>query len=115
MNKTKEYTYKHCGAKTRAGGKCKQRAMKNGKCYTHGGKSVSGIASLNFKTGLHSKYLPKKLQERYNAALENPDLLNLKHDVALIRTLTNEQLSQMEQGNDSNPAWVEVYEATAYL
>ena len=31
---------KHCGAKTRAGGKCKAPAMANGRCRVHGGKST---------------------------------------------------------------------------
>jgi len=30
---------KHCGAKTRAGGVCKNPAMPNGRCRMHGGKS----------------------------------------------------------------------------
>lgn len=31
---------KHCGAKTRAGGKCKAPAMANGRCRVHGGAST---------------------------------------------------------------------------
>jgi hypothetical protein len=30
----------HCGARTRAGGCCRQPAMKNGRCRFHGGKST---------------------------------------------------------------------------
>ena len=29
-----------CGAKTRAGGRCGQVAMRNGRCHLHGGKST---------------------------------------------------------------------------
>jgi hypothetical protein len=56
-----------CGAKTRAGGKCKGIGIPpSGRCKLHGGKSLSGPASPTFKTGLHSKsaYLPPVLTAR---------------------------------------------------
>ncbi|WP_436664222.1 phage terminase small subunit [Alicyclobacillus acidoterrestris] len=34
-----------CGAKTRAGGKCKNAAMENGRCRLHGGKSTGAPAA----------------------------------------------------------------------
>jgi len=45
----------HCGARTRAGGKCKQPAMPNGKCRLHGGKSKSGREHGRFSTGEYTK------------------------------------------------------------
>ena len=50
-----------CGAKTRAGGKCKQPAMKNGRCRLHGGKSLSGIQHGRYK---HGRYTRKAIEER---------------------------------------------------
>jgi len=41
----------NCGAQTRAGGKCCQPAMKNGRCRLHGGKSLSGKAHGNYQHG----------------------------------------------------------------
>ena len=50
-----------CGAKTRAGGRCKQPAMKNGRCRLHGGKSLSGIQHGRYK---HGRYTRKAIEER---------------------------------------------------
>lgn len=106
----KKYDYKTCGAKTRAGGKCKQRAMANGRCYLHGGKSLSGIASPHWKTGRWSKYIPKDLAENYTDALEDSDPLSLTDDIALLRAMISKHLVQMGQG-DTHPAWIEAYQA----
>jgi hypothetical protein len=46
---------KSCGAKTRAGGKCRAPAMPNGRCRMHGGCSLAGAASPRFKHGLYTK------------------------------------------------------------
>ena len=50
-----------CGAKTRAGGRCKQPAIKNGRCRLHGGKSLSGIQHGRYK---HGRYTRKAIEER---------------------------------------------------
>lgn len=53
-----------CGAKTRAGTPCKNRAMPNGRCRMHGGKSTGAPPaklrknSNAKKHGLFAKYLP---------------------------------------------------------
>ena len=46
---------KDCGAKTRAGGSCRQPAMKNGRCRLHGGKSLSGVAHGRYCHGMRTK------------------------------------------------------------
>ena len=44
-----------CGAKARSTGKpCRQFAMKNGRCYLHGGKS-SGAKEPRIKHGMYTK------------------------------------------------------------
>ena len=50
-----------CGAKTRKGGRCRQPAMKNGRCRLHGGKSLSGIQHGRYK---HGSYTRKAIEER---------------------------------------------------
>ena len=50
-----------CGAKTRTGGKCKQPAMKNGRCRLHGGKSLSGKQHGQYK---HGRYTRAAIEER---------------------------------------------------
>jgi len=44
-----------CGAKTRAGGRCKSRPMKNGRCRMHGGASP-GAPKGNKNAWKHGKY-----------------------------------------------------------
>lgn len=50
-----------CGAKTRAGGKCRSRPMANGKCRMHGGKSTGpkepNVANNAVKHGFYSDAL----------------------------------------------------------
>lgn len=52
---------KHCGAKTRAGGKCKAPSMANGRCRVHGGASTGpktpNSASNATKHGFYSSAL----------------------------------------------------------
>lgn len=55
-----------CGAHTRAGGICRQPAMKNGRCYYHGGKSKSGPEHGRYKHGgytMETKALHRELRE----------------------------------------------------
>lgn len=60
---------KLCGAKTRSGDPCKNRAMPNGRCRMHGGKST-GAPKKNKnseKHGLFTKYLPEESLDIFNA------------------------------------------------
>jgi hypothetical protein len=45
-----------CGAKTRAGSKCRRRPRSNGRCHLHGGKSLGWFAHPRYKHGHFSKY-----------------------------------------------------------
>lgn len=85
-----------CGAKTRAGGRCQQHALPNGRCRFHGGKSLGGIASPTFKTGRYSKYLPTRLLERYQASADDPELLALRHDIALVDARLADVLARVD-------------------
>lgn len=88
-----------CTAKTRGGDQCKQPAI-NGttKCRYHGGASLVGIAHPNFKTGRYSKHLPTRLAARYGEALADPQLLELREEVALTQTRQTELLDQLDSG-----------------
>ena len=44
-----------------AGGRCKQPAMKNGRCRLHGGKSLSGKQHGQYK---HGRYTREAIEER---------------------------------------------------
>lgn len=64
----------------------------------HGGKSLKGVASATFKTGRHSKYMPARLLERYNEAAQDPELLNLREDIALIDARLADILLRADDG-----------------
>ena len=56
-------TSPRCGAKTRAGTSCKAPAMKNGKCYLHGGKST-GAPKGNQNALKHGYYTKDSIEHR---------------------------------------------------
>ena len=62
----------YCGAKTRSGKPCKNRAMANGRCRMHGGKSTGAPPvkmkknKNSVKHGLFAKYLPEETLEIMN-------------------------------------------------
>lgn len=91
---------KLCGCPTRKGTPCSNPAVigGNGRCRMHNGKAAKGVAAPNFKTGRYSKYLPKDLMERYNSSIDDPELLNLRHDIALL----DARLSQLLERVDTN-------------
>lgn len=71
-----------CGAKTRSGQPCKNRAMPNGRCRMHGGKSTGAPPaklkknSNAKKHGLFAKYLPQETLDIVNE-IDNIDLLEI--------------------------------------
>lgn len=97
-----------CGAKTRDGGTCRQLAMPNGRCRLHGGKSRCGTASPKFKHGFFSAYLPKGLASNYRRVLSDPELLNMREEVALLRAMIGERLEIMSSGGPTKQTWAEL-------
>jgi hypothetical protein len=94
-----------CGAKTRTGGQCKQAALQNGRCHFHGGKSLAGIASPTFQDGSRSKYvLPPRLRKRYDAALNDPALLEQRREIALVDARLGDLLARVDTG-ESGALW----------
>lgn len=85
---------KQCGAKTRSGQPCKGKAMTNGRCRMHGGKSTGAPGNTNaVKAGsLYSQYLTPDEQADYQAL----QLGDVDHElrltrIRLARALKNEQ------------------------
>lgn len=95
---------KLCGAKCRDGHACTNPAMANGRCRKHRGGASKGIAAGNFKNGRYSKYLPAGLQERYQQSVDDPELLNMRHDIALVDTRLSDLLKRSEAG-ESRTLW----------
>jgi len=96
------YTMDMCLAKRRSKktGKiryCKKPALKNGRCRLHG----KGGAPI--RHGMYSKYLPSLYKERYEEFLKDPNILELKGEVALLRLVTvriNELIDELKERRD---------------
>jgi hypothetical protein len=88
-----------CGAKKRDGTPCRTSAMPNGKCRLHGGKSPSGIASATLTAGgRYSKNLPTRFMGRYQASLNDPEILTLRDDLALYDARLEDLLGKVDTG-----------------
>jgi hypothetical protein len=88
-----------CGAQTNAGTPCKVAPMPNGRCHKHGGASPApGPAHPNYKHGRYSKAMPERLYEGFSNALNDPDLLNRRTDLALVSSRIEELLNKLRAG-----------------
>ena len=85
--------------------------MTNGRCRLHGGKTPRGLASPHFKHGRYSTALPDRLLARYAAAAADPDLIVLRHDIALVDALIADVLLRLDSG-ESGALWRALREAT---
>lgn len=99
-----------CGAKTRSGAPCKGKAMSNGRCRMHGGKSLSGIASPRYKHGRYSVHLPARMAADYEASLDDPDLLSLRTQIAVTEARWRDLLKRVDTG-EAGQIWSELQEA----
>lgn len=81
--------------------RCAQHAMvgKN-VCSYHGGKTPKGPASPHFKTGLQSSDLPTRLQARYEAGQDDPDLVTLRKELRIATAKLGDALNRID---DSHP------------
>ena len=93
-----------CGADTKTGKPCEATAMPNGRCRRHGGKSLSGIAHPNYQGKGKSKYLPERMRGTYEAALDDPELLVLRNDIAIIDARLYDLLQRVDSG-ESGKLW----------
>ena len=94
-----------CGAlKRKTKETCRGKPMPNGRCRIHGGKSLSGLASPTLVTGRHSRYLPTRLISRYEQAVSDPEILNLRDDIALLDTRIGSVVEALDTG-ESKETW----------
>lgn len=114
MNGERPHERVICGAKTRSGEPCKNPPLANGRCRFHGGKSLTGVAATNFKTGRYSKYLPARLLEHYADAFNDPELLNLRQEIALAEARITDLLARVDSG-ESGELWKATREAWGRL
>ena len=87
-----------CGVKTKSGESCRSRAMANGRCRMHGGKTPRGLALPQTTHGRYSKDLPTRLLADYERALQDSDLLELRSEIALLDSRLSDLLQRVDTG-----------------
>lgn len=92
---------KVCGAKKKNGQPCQAAPMPNGRCRIHGGKTPAGIAHPSFQTGRYSKYLPAHLLADFEAAKADPELVECRHELALVDSRMGQLAQRLQSGKDA--------------
>ncbi|MDH5664670.1 MAG: hypothetical protein OEY10_00030 [Nitrosopumilus sp.] len=108
--KRKRILKNQCKARTRQTGKQCGRAASVGRnvCRLHGGESLAGGPSHpSFKHGKYSKFLPKRLLENYETALNDTELLTLRNEIGLIDSRLIELFGSLDVG-ESGALWQEL-------
>lgn len=88
--------------------------MPNGRCYYHGGATPVGPASPSWKTGRYSRYMPERLARRVHEMENDPDLLSLKSELALVQLRLSELLEGVgtaQNWTDLSVKWAEFVQA----
>lgn len=100
-----------CQARKTNGEPCKAQAI-NGKrvCRVHGGATPGGLASPHYKTGKYSRYLPARMAARYEEAVGDPALLELRGDIALVDARLGDLLQRVDTG-ESGALWARLMQA----
>lgn len=99
-----------CGAKNRRGEPCGNTAIfENGRCRMHGGRAPVGVLNPNTKHGRYSKAIPKRLADAFSYSVDDPALLELTQEIALIDSRVGELLERIEKFNaDGGENWAEL-------
>ena len=78
---------------------CRNHAMKGlAVCRMHGGKTPRGPASVHYKDGRHSRFLPARMFAAYKAAGLDPELMSLRQDLALLEARMIDVLQRVDTG-----------------
>ena len=78
----------------------------------HGGNYPRGVDHPSYRTGRYSKYAPAHLIEKYTEALDDPELLALRDEVALLDARLSELLERVDSG-DAGTLWPKLQAAWA--
>lgn len=94
-----------CGAKNKRLMPCmKSPVQGRNRCRLHGGTSPRGIAHPRFKSGGFSRDVPSRLAQRYENAVADPKLLELRADIAVVEARIGDLLSRVDSG-ESGAMW----------
>lgn len=108
-----------CGARIRRSAEngyeryCKNRPVPdgNGRCRFHGGLTPTGIARPNHNPRTYrGADLPEKLAARFMAGIDDPELLSLRNEMALVDARTV-QLVEKLPTEESAAAWAAIASA----
>ena len=80
----------------------------------HGGKTPRGPASVHWKDGKYSKFLPSRLFAQYRTAANDPELLSLRRDIALLDARILDLLPRVDTG-EAGQLWRAAQAAMAKL
>ena len=89
-----------CGARLRKkpGQFCALAPLRDSnRCRIHGGASLRGPASGQFKTGRFSKYLGGALGDAYENSVSNPELLDLKDGIAVLDAIARRAAARVAE------------------
>lgn len=106
----KTYCEDHCGAKVRRHEAwCKKMPAKgsvNGRCARHGGKRARGPEWPGWRHGYRTRYenLPDRLTELYSKGVEDPKLIELRDEIAVVDARVNDMMSRVDSG-ESGDLW----------
>ena len=83
----------------------------NKRCRKHGGKTPHGIQHHNFRDGQHSHYLgpylkalPERMLAGVQANLDDPRLLELEHEIAIVKERAADLMRRVDNG-ESGHLW----------
>jgi hypothetical protein len=92
---------------------CRNAALRGvAVCRMHGGKTPRGAGSVHFKDGRYSACLPVRLAAHYDEATHDPELLELRRDIALTDARMIDLLQRVDTG-ESGQLWRQAQAAMA--
>ncbi len=74
------------------------------RCNLHGGHTPRGIESPHFVSGRYSKDVIGQLQTRYEKAVSDPDILQVRDEIGLVESRIADLLSRLDIG-ESKQLW----------
>lgn len=74
------------------------------RCRYHGGKSLRGVNHPNFVDGRYSNLVPDRLTEGYERSRQDPEILALREEIALIEARIGDLLKRVDTG-ESGATW----------
>lgn len=109
------YQFGRCKMIKSDGNRCKTPVRKSWTvCKYHGAGTVASPAGRPPVTGVYSKHLPTRYLQDYEDSLNDPNLLSMRREMALLDVRLGELLKRLET-SDAPQAWNKISVATAMM